>query len=184
MSVAHADFVSPTSIFDLVNFRVSEFYGVSGSLVTRLCEGEFGVTREEWQFVAMLAALGPLSPSDLAARTVVDRSQTSRTLGALVAKGLLVRQKLADDGRRVRVSLSTRGQALYAQVLPLVVRIHQEVLEVLSPRERRTLARTLARLHARALEVSEHHRNREAGGGAKAARRLGGSRVRWRSEAF
>ena len=70
---------NPSSIFDLLNFRVSEFYGVSGSLVTKLCEGEFGVTREEWQFIAMLAHLGPLAPSDLAQRTTVDRSQASRT---------------------------------------------------------------------------------------------------------
>jgi len=81
------NFENPQSIFDLLNFRVSEFMGLSGSLVTRICENEYGITREEWQFVAMLAELNAMSPSDLAARTTVDRSQASKTLRARRGKG-------------------------------------------------------------------------------------------------
>ena len=103
-SLAAADplphFENPQSIFDLLNFQLFEFLGISGSLVTRICENEYGITREEWQFAAMLAELGGMSPSDLAARTTVDRSQTSKTLRGLMAKGLVDRQPVRASTRR------------------------------------------------------------------------------------
>ena len=87
----YPNFKDPQSIFDLFNFVVYEFLSLSGSVVTRICEGDIGITREEWQFVAMLAKLGEMSPSDLASRTTIDRSQASKTLRTLMAKGLVDR---------------------------------------------------------------------------------------------
>ncbi|MGE0331769.1 MAG: MarR family winged helix-turn-helix transcriptional regulator [Ramlibacter sp.] len=164
----------PASLFDILNFRVAEFYGVSGSLVTRMCEGEFGITREEWQYLAMLAALGKTSPSDLARCTTVDRSQGSRTLRALAAKQLVVRESLAGDKRRALVSLSEAGWALYRRVFPRSVAVHRAVLSVLTTEETEVLGRCLFKMHQRALEV-------EAQGlvDAQAHRRRGGSRLAW-----
>jgi DNA-binding MarR family transcriptional regulator len=171
---ARPDFVNPASIFDLLNFRVSELIGVSGSLVTRICESEYGITREAWQFIAMLAQLGPTSPSDLAARTTVDRSQTSKTLRGLIAKGLLERQRVPGDGRRACVLLTTEGQRLYNDLFPRVVQLHHAVLADLSTEDRRVLASTLSGLQNRALTVARQYPT-AAGQG----RRVGGARATW-----
>lgn len=168
------DFVNPVSIFDLLNFRVSELIGVSGSLVTRICESDYGITREAWQFIAMLAQLGPTSPSDLAARTTVDRSQTSKTLRGLIGKGLLERQRIPGDGRRACVLLTAEGQRLYDDLFPRVVQVHHEVLADLSAEDRRVLAQTLSQLQARALDVA---RQLQPTGGQ--GRRVGGRRTLW-----
>lgn len=164
----------PASIFDLLNFRVSEFYNLSGSLVTRLCEGEFGVTREEWQFIAMLAALGPLSPSELAAKTTVDRSQGSKTLRGLLGKQLIYRERVAGDARRARVGLSEGGWALYRRVFPRVVAVHSAMLSELGEQELAVLARCLAKMQATAMEVT-----RSGLVEVQADRRHGGSRSTW-----
>lgn len=164
----------PSSLFDLLNFRVSEFYSVSGSLVTRLCEGEFGVTREEWGFIAMLAALGPLSPSDLSAWTSVDRSQGSRTLRGLSDKKLIIRRRVAGDGRRVKVELTEAGRELYRQVFPQVVKIHQAMLATLDETEIATLARCLRKMQEAATVVYGSTLVE-----AQADRRNGGSRSTW-----
>ncbi|MCJ0762487.1 MarR family winged helix-turn-helix transcriptional regulator [Variovorax terrae] len=158
----------------MLNFRVSEFYGVSGSLVTRLCEGEFGVTREEWGFIAMLAALGPLSPSDLAAWTSVDRSQGSRTLRGLLDKKLIFRRRVAGDGRRVKVVLSAAGRELYRHGFPQVVKIHRAMLSTLNEEEIATLARCLRKMQEAATVVYGSDLV-----GAQADRRHGGSRSTW-----
>ena len=105
--------LKPKSIFDLLNFRIAEFYGVSGSLVTRMCEGSYGITREAWQVIAMLAALGPMSPSALATKTTIDRSQASKTLKGLSSKKLIFRRAVPGDGRRAIIGLTASGQALY-----------------------------------------------------------------------
>lgn len=164
----------PASIFDLLNFRVSEFYGVSGSLVTRMCEGEFGVTREEWQFIAMLAALGSLSPSELAARTTVDRSQGSKTLRGLLAKKLIFRETVPGDGRRARVGLTEDGLAFYARVFPRVVEVHTAMLSALDDAEIAVLARCLRKMQETAEAVS-----RSGLVAVLADRRHGGSRSTW-----
>jgi len=164
----------PSSIFDLLNFRMSEVYNVSGSLVTRLCEGEFGITREEWAFIAMISSLGPLSPSALAAQTTADRSQTSRTLRSLVLKKLVHRDPVASDGRRAVVRLSNAGIALYRKVFPRVVEIHRAVLSQLTGTELKVLARCIWKMQTGALAVQRGGLVR-----AQANRRRGGSRRSW-----
>lgn len=172
-------FDNPQSIFDLLNFRLSELLGISGSLVTRICENEYGITREEWQFVAMLAELNAMSPSDLAARTTVDRSQASKTLRGLMSKGLVERQAVPGDGRRARVLLTQSGVALFEQLFPRVVQVHQEVLQDLSETERDFLARSLSSMQARALAVAQTHKPDGAAG-----RRQGGSRAIWKASSL
>lgn len=173
------DLLRPTSIFDLLNFHIAEFYGLSGSLVTRMCEGRYGITREAWQFIAMLAALGPMSPSDLAARTTVDRSQASKTLKGLSAKKLIYRRAVPDDGRRATIGLTTSGQAMYENVFPKVVEVHHSVLTELSSQEKRVLSRCLLKIQRGAALATT------AGlVDAHADRRHGGSRASWSNPAF
>ena len=171
-------FDKPKSIFDLINFRLSELLGISGSLVTRICENEYSITREEWQFVAMLAELNAMSPSDLAARTTVDRSQASKTLRGLMSKGLVARQSVPGDGRRARVLLTQAGVALFEQLFPRVVQVHHELLQDLEHDARQALAHCLSAMQARALAVAQRHKPEGATG-----RRKGGSRARWNNTA-
>lgn len=168
-------FEDPQSIFDLLNFQLHEFLSVSGSLVTRICENEYGITREEWQFVAMLAELGGMSPSDLAARTTVDRSQASKTLRGLMVKGLVDRQPVPGDGRKARVLLTESGMQLYRQIFPRVAQVHNELMQGLSTAERQALAKFLQTLRARALAVAKTYRPEGPSG-----RRQGGSRAIWK----
>lgn len=171
---AAPDLARPRSIFDLLNFRLSEFMNVSGSLVTRMCEGEFGVTRQEWQFIAMLATMGPTSPSDLARRTTIDRSQGSKTLRELALKKLVRREAVAHDGRRALVHLSERGLRLFEAVFPRAVGINQAVLSSLTDEETRVLALCIHKIHQRALQVADSGMV-----DAHANRRHGGSRATW-----
>ena len=164
----------PETIFDLLNFRISEFFGVSGALVTRICEGEFGVTREQWQLVAMLGALGQLSVSDLTGLTTIDRSQCSKTLRALTSKKLVTRQPVASDGRRALVSLSPLGRQLYQTLLPRVIEVHHGALADMDADEIATFARCLLKVHQAAIRMES-----EGLVDAHANRRLGGSRATW-----
>lgn len=168
----------PNTIFDLLNFRISEFYNVSGSLVTRLCEGEFGITREEWALLAILTALGPMSPSALAQQSTADRSQTSKTIRRLVERKLVYRETVASDRRRAVVRLSNRGVAMYRKVFPRVVHIHREVLAALDANEQQTLASCLLKMQVRVLQIE-----RNGLVDAHADRRKGGSRRAWSSGA-
>ena len=145
-----ARFEKPTSIFDLANFCVSEFIGVSGALVTRICEGEFGVTREAWQLLAMLVHLGEMSPSALAAATTIDQSQLSKSLKVLCDKELVYRKVVSTDRRRAMVGATPAGHDLYHRIFPRVMKVHDKVLEGFSEADKVQLSGYLHAMHRNA----------------------------------
>jgi DNA-binding MarR family transcriptional regulator len=164
----------PRSILDLVNYQMHLIQSFSASSVTRMCEGEFGITRREWRFIALLAAVGPMAPSDLALHSSLDRSRTSKALMPLLAKGLIERRSHAGDRRRATVSLTPAGRELYERVFPRVVEVNSAMLAGLSDEDIAALARLLGALRRRAEEIVDSNLVE-----AIADRRHGGSLRRW-----
>ncbi len=168
------DLSHPKSIFDLVNYQLHLVEFFSGLNITRLCEGVFGITRQEWRHIALLAGMGEMTPSELALRSGLDRSRTSKMLMQLVEKGLVERHAYASDRRRAAVKLTPEGARLYEQVFPRVAELNKALLAVLPEQDVRTLERVLDVLRRRAISLS---RAKLVEGVAD--RRSGGSRKRW-----
>jgi DNA-binding MarR family transcriptional regulator len=164
-------FAQPATVDDLLNYRLSCLLASSGAMVTRLCEGRYGITRREWRLIALLAAHGAMSPSELAQRAHLERARVSRHITELVAKKLLARVPLDDDKRRARVELTARGQKLYDELFPQSVSFNNRVLQALAPSELAAFDVALRRLTAVAEQLSRSQPVPE-----KADRRHGGSR--------
>ncbi len=167
----------PRSIVDLVNFQLHLIEATNSSTVIRICEGEFGITRREWLFLAMLAAFGRMAPSQVATCAGLDRARTSKGLTSLHAKGLIERVQHPADRRRASVALTAAGRDLYGRLFPRVCKVNTDLLAVLSDEELQTLARLVIRLRERAFEI-----DRAARTGSPADRRGGGSRRVWQRE--
>ncbi len=161
----------PTSLDELLNYRLLKLFALSGAPVIRLLEGRYGIARREWRLLALLAARGPMSPSALADEAALDRPRTSRAIGSLVAKGLLLRVAQPGDHRRAQVGLSATGQALFDEVFPRVVAINERVVSVLDAPTLATLDRALNELTLAARQV-----NAQTVQDVRADRRAGGSR--------
>lgn len=161
-----------------MNYQLHQIESRSAGLVTRICEAEFGITRREWRFVALLALLGEQSPSQLAEHATLDRSRTSKALASLRQRALIESIAVAGDARRHHVRLSPAGRALYAQLFPRVVRVNLALLAGLSEREVAQLARLLARLHDASRELPQAQLVQ-----ARIDRRGGGTRRRWDARA-
>lgn len=140
----------PARMEDLLLFRLSRLLGVGGSPVIRLCEGGYGITRREWRVLALLAQHDALGSSELAEQAQLDRARTSRALGSLVAKGLALRAVRANDRRRVTITLTAAGRALYGELFPQVKRINASLLSVLEPAQVTELDRLMDILQIRA----------------------------------
>ena len=56
----------PQAASDLLMYRLNKLMAVSGSLVIRLCEGGYGITRREWGLLMWLARHPDLPPAELA----------------------------------------------------------------------------------------------------------------------
>jgi DNA-binding MarR family transcriptional regulator len=164
-------FAQPATVDDLLNYRLSCLLASSGAMVTRLCEGRYGITRREWRLIALLAAHGAMSPSELAERARLERARVSRHITELAAKKLLARVVVHDDKRRARVELTGRGRALYDELFPQSVRFNNLVLQALGPAELAAFDAALLRLSEVAERLSSSNPVPE-----KADRRHGGSR--------
>lgn len=143
----------PQGLDDLLNYRLARLHALSGAPVMRLCEGRYGITRREWRLLALLAAQGPTSPSELAERAHLDRARTSRAIGALVDKALAQRVARPGDARRAVVQATERGQALYAEMFPQVAAINRAVLEAIDDTLLASLDDALTRLTQQAASM-------------------------------
>lgn len=140
----------PRSLDDVLLYRISRLLSTAGSMVIRLCEGSFGITRREWRLIALLAQEDGVLSSQLAQRAQLDRARTSRAVTSLVAKKLVKRTSGPADRREVRLTLTEAGRSLYARLFPLVLQINGELLSVLTPAHLDAMDRSLEALQAQA----------------------------------
>lgn len=160
----------PQVLDELLNYRLARLHALSGAPVVRLCEGRYGITRREWRLLALLAAQGATSPSELAERAHLDRARTSRAIGSLAAKALVQRVARPGDARRAVVQVTARGQALHDEMFPQVAAINRAVLAALDEPLLAALDEALQRLTAQAAALGGH-----LAAGVQADRRRGGA---------
>lgn len=136
------------SINELLLYRLGRLSAQAGAMVVRLCEGGYGITRREWGVIGHLREQGPLAPSALAVCFELDRARTSRMIGSLLEKGLIVRETLPGNRKQALVALTDAGRALFEELMPQVQDINRQVLRVLSDSEMAQLDDFIGRLHA------------------------------------
>lgn len=145
--------LAPQTLDDMLLYAMWQLQAHAGRVVVHLCESEFGVTRREWRVLAQLAREEGVLSSQLAERAGLDRARTSRALGSLEDKGLVVRTPRPGNRREIVVHLSADGRALHAALLPRIGAINRELLSVLSPAETHQLDAFLLRLQAQAVRM-------------------------------
>ena len=143
----------PVVLDDMFLYHLARLQATAGSMVVRLCEGGYGITRREWRMLCLLAEAGQLQPSQLAARAQLDRTRTSRAVTALLAKGLIGRQAQAGDARRALLQLSDAGHVLYAELFPQVQAINRALMDAVPEAELQAMASAFARIRERAHEL-------------------------------
>lgn len=141
---------APEGLDDLLLYKLGRLVSVGGSMVIRLCEGRFGITRREWRVIARLAQEQDLLSSELAERIQLDRARTSRAVTSLVTKKLVRREAGASDRRQARLALTERGLRLHEELFPLVAEINQGLLSGLAAQDVRRLDAMLSTLQERA----------------------------------
>ena len=116
---------------------------VLSNRVSKAIAGEyssrFGLTIPEWRVMAVLGGTPGLSARAVAERTEMDKVQVSRAVARLLRAKRIERSADGDDGRVTRLSLSSRGKAIYDEVAPLAMRLERRFLEVLTMQERDAL---------------------------------------------
>ncbi len=82
---------------------------------------EFGLTIPEWRVLAHLARGDAVSVRDIHEQVQMDKPKISRAASALEQAGLVAKVGHATDGRLVALSLTPRGRALMARLIPVAL---------------------------------------------------------------
>ncbi len=143
---------TPRHFKELVSYRLNVLASAWSRLAEKSNEHDFALGPREWRILGMLGSYAPMSLQGLAREVNVDKSQASRSVSALIERGLLQRDSDETDGRGVQLSLTRQGMQLYRKVFPKAVKRNEELLSVLSPEEHAVLNRALdiLTLHAQA----------------------------------
>jgi DNA-binding MarR family transcriptional regulator len=143
----------PSGIQDLLLFRLSKIVSIGGGMVTRICEGQFGITRREWAVLALLAQAEEIGWSRLIEQSELDNARLSRAVSSLVGKGLAAKRHVPSRG--VKVSLTDSGRAVYAELFPITRSVNLRLLEGLDEAACKQLGSMLDAIHRKSVELAE-----------------------------
>ena len=136
-------------------YRLSILSNLVSSAIAGSYSARFGLTIPEWRVMAVLAIEPGLSAAQVAERTAMDKVAVSRAVARLLEKGSLERKMAPGDRRKSMLRLSTAGERIYAEVVPLALEHERALLEVLEDTDRNALERILITLLGRARTLGE-----------------------------
>lgn len=120
----------PLPEFDLAAFLPYRLAVAAAKLsegLARRYRAEFGISVPEWRVLVHLAQSGNVSIRDIEARVAMEKSKVSRAASRLEAAGLVAKEINESDRRLLHLSLTAKGRALMARLLPLAIAYQAEV---------------------------------------------------------
>lgn len=104
------------------------------------------VTTTQWAVIARLHDLGPLSQNHLGRETAMDAATIKGVVDRLIRLSLVATAPDPDDRRRLTVSLTDQGRALFVATAATALNVSEATLAPLTEAERATLMALLLRL--------------------------------------
>jgi len=135
----------PAHLLQYVGFLLNRSAAQIRERFTRALE-PLGITPKHYGVLALLDLAGPLSQHEIGDRVWYDRTTMVSIVDDLERRSLARRKAFPGDRRAYAVCLTPKGRALRARAKRVAIRVNQQFLSVLKPRERRQLQTLLKRL--------------------------------------
>lgn len=145
---------APETIRDLLSYRIHRLANALSRGAALRYRREFGVSLMEWRILALLGAFAPMTLKRLSRESGLDKSQASRAVAGLVARGLVLRLPGEGDAREVALRLSPAGERVQQGLMRAARERDAAFRAVLSEAERAVLDGALARLEAEARRLA------------------------------
>lgn len=117
--------------FDLYGFtpyRLAVAAKRTSDELARHYRDRFGISIPEWRVLVHLAHSGKVSVRDIEARVAMEKYEVSRAAKRLREAGLIARKENPEDRRLIILTLTPKGRAMMAELLPMA-KAHQADLE-------------------------------------------------------
>jgi len=128
-------------------FRLNRLAAEVSSALSSEYRERYGLDIPEWRVLATLGFRdGACSAQYVAHCTRTHKSTISRAVTALMKRQLVERVENEDDRREFKLRMTRKGQTLYQQLIPRLLRREREILSCLSAEERKNFARVLGKI--------------------------------------
>ena len=131
---------------DFLPYRLSVLSNRISSDIARRYQERFALTIPEWRVMASLGETPGLSARQVADKTAMDKVAVSRAVAGLLAVKSITRKTDTADKRKIILTLSKKGQAVYRQVVPVALAYEAAILDQLEPGEKQALSKLLDRI--------------------------------------
>jgi DNA-binding MarR family transcriptional regulator len=136
-------------LFKFVPFRLNRLSAEVSSALSAEYQTRYGLDIPEWRVLATLGFRDhACSAQHIAHCTRTHKSTISRAVTTLMKRQMIERVENAEDRREFRLRMTTKGKALYEELIPRLLRREQEILACLSAQERKNLAALLGKIEA------------------------------------
>lgn len=134
-------------------YRLSVLSNRVSTAVARQYQDRFDLKLPEWRVMAVLGRTPGLTASAIVEVTAMDKVAISRAVARLVAMGRVAATADSHDARRQVLSLTPAGEAIYAEIVPLALKLEAQLLEAVPPDERTRLDALLDALNNAAAQL-------------------------------
>jgi len=134
-------------LFRFVPFRLNRLAAEVSAALSSEYQERYRLDIPEWRVLATLGFRNDAcSAQYIADCTRTHKSTISRAVTALMERQLVERVENEEDRREFRLRMTRKGDALYEQLIPRLLRKEQEILSCLSAREQNALAAMLGKI--------------------------------------
>lgn len=106
----------------------------------------YGMNRTEWRVLLHVGSYGPVSATQIARRSRLDKAVISRAIFKLEQDGLIERRHRPNDRRGHDLALTDRGARVFERLREMAAAFNAELIGLLGDREGRQLLEALHRL--------------------------------------
>ena len=113
-----------------------------------------GLTPAQFDIIATLGNTQGMTYKELGDKTLITKGTLTGVIERLEAKGLVARTRSSDDKRSFSVCLTAQGDAVFAEVFPIVVSQGKQLFESYSDADFDAMDSTLRKLKQHITERS------------------------------
>lgn len=135
--------INKLELLDFFPYRLSILEQRVSQSVAKPYKDLYSLSRNDWRAMATLALLQPITATDIASFTKLEKMQVSRAVQRLRAADLLVAMPDPEDKRAIYYRLSAKGIEVYNDIVPKVMDKERDILSCLTPAEQSTLKNLL-----------------------------------------
>lgn len=97
----------------------------------------------------------PITPGVIAERAIIAAASTTSVLDTLEKRGLVVRRSHPTDRRKLLIELTSTGRSAIDHILPGIHRLEKQIMDALTPEEKRDLIVLMAKVQNGVSKVAE-----------------------------